>query len=165
MQSNRNGFRASMTWWARFLCLAFFVVPTAVTGQAPDLNTVELVGTPELQRFNGVAELRPAMSPFTTAVTATGVHRYDVIIKADSLPEPRSLGNFTTFVVWAAPPTMRPMQKLGELRAGVVLAAIAFNRFTIFVTAEADVNVEEPSGVYVMRGTSPSMRLSAAHAP
>jgi suppressor of ftsI len=134
-------------------------------GQAPDLNTVELVGTPELQRFNGIAELRPAMSPFTTAVTATGVHRYDVIIRADSLPEPGSLGNFTTFVVWAAPPTMRPMQKLGELRSGVTLAPVAFNRFTIFVTAEENADVAEPHGVYVMRGTSPSMRLSAAHAP
>ena len=126
---------------------------------------MELVGTPELQRFHGVAELRPARSPFTTAVTAAGVHRYDVVIKADSLPDPRSLGNFTTFVVWAAPPTMRPMQKLGELRDGVLPEPIAFNRFTIFVTAEPDANVSEPSGVYVMRGTSPSMRLSAAHAP
>jgi suppressor of ftsI len=153
-----------MTCWARFL-LAFFALPAAALGQAPDLNTVELVGTPDLQRFNGVAELRPALSPFTTAVTAAGVHRYDVSIRTDSLPDPRSLGNFATFVVWAAPPTMRPMQKLGELKTGAVLAPIAFNRFTIFITAEPHAQVAEPSGTYVMRGTSPSMRLSAAHTP
>ncbi|MGQ0814967.1 MAG: multicopper oxidase family protein [Gemmatimonadota bacterium] len=131
--------------------------------QAPDLYTIDLIGTPELQRFGGFAELRPPPSPFTVTVTSTGVHRYEVVLHIDSLPDPRALGNFTVFMAWVAPPTMRPIIKLGEVRNHVALGEIAFNRFTIFITAEPHANVTEPGGIYVLRGTSPSMRLSAAH--
>ncbi|MGQ0561240.1 MAG: multicopper oxidase family protein [Gemmatimonadota bacterium] len=153
-----------------FALLALFGAP-ALHAQtaAPDLYTIELFGTPELQRFSGLAALRPAASPFTAPVTSAGVHRYDVLLSADSLPEPRSLGDYETFVVWAAPPTLRPLLKLGELapRAHVRtrIGEVAFNRFTIFVTAERTARVLEPGGPYVLRGTSPSMRLSAAHTP
>jgi suppressor of ftsI len=134
---------------------------------AVDLYTIELIATPELQRFSAVAELRPPASPFTAPVTTEGVHRYDVFITADSLPDPASLGNFSTFVVWAAPPSLRPMIKLGELKRGahrnVRVGGVAFNRFMVFISAEPHVRVNQPSGVFILRGLSPSMRLGAAH--
>jgi suppressor of ftsI len=148
--------------------LTLFLIARGAFAQtpAPDLYSIELIASPELQRFTGVAELRPAASPFTTPVTRDGVHRYDVVITMDSLPDPRSLGDYQTFVVWAAPPTLRPMLKLGVLapssRAQTV-GVVAFNRFTIFVTAERSADVPEPAGPFVMRGMSPSMRLGAAH--
>ena len=99
---------------------AVLMAATVAAAQTPasDLYTIELIGTPELQRFTGIAELRPAASPFTAPVTAQGVHRFDVFISADSLPQPSALGAYHTFVVWAAPPTMRSMLKLGELKPG-----------------------------------------------
>src|SRR5688500_12690665 len=134
---------------------------------APDLYSIELMAAPELQRFSGLAVLRPPASPFTAPVTAAGVHRYDVFITMDSLPDPAALGNYTTFVVWAAPPSLRPMVKLGELKRGtqqaVRVGEVAFNRFTLFVTAEANTTGSEPTGPFVLRGLSPSMRLGVAH--
>ena len=148
---------------------AVLMAATVAAAQTPasDLYTIELIGTPELQRFTGIAELRPAASPFTAPVTAQGVHRFDVFISADSLPQPSSLGAYHTFVVWAAPPTMRSMLKLGELKPGVArsvrVGEIALNRFTIFITAERDARVAEPAGPFVMRGMSASMRMTATH--
>lgn len=133
--------------------------------QAPaaDLYTIELIATPELQRFSGTAELRPARSPFTAPVTRTGVHRFDVLVTTDSLPDPRALGNYSTYVVWAAPPNLRPMLKLGELKRGAHLQEVAFNKFILFITAEPNAEVAEPTGPFVMRGLSPSMRMGVAH--
>ncbi|HEY0304739.1 MAG TPA: hypothetical protein VGC44_07190 [Longimicrobiales bacterium] len=93
--------------------------------------------------------------------------RYSVLITADSLPDPRSLGNYTTFVVWAAPPSLRPMVRLGELKrathAGTFVGEVAFNRYTLFVSAEPNAAGSEPTGPFVFRGLSPRMRLGAAH--
>lgn len=152
-------------WLTMAAVLALLLVhdTTRVAAQAPDLYTVDLIGTPELRRFGGIAELRPAASPFTNPVDAHGVQRFEVVLRIDSLPDPRTLGPFTTFVVWAAPPTLRPMLKLGEV--GKRLRDVAFNRFTLFITAEPHAGVSGPSEHFVLRGTSPSMRLSAAHAP
>ena len=133
---------------------------------APDLYTLELIGTPELRRFGGLVEMRPAASPFTTSVTAAGEHRWDVLVTIDSLPAPATLGDYTTFVVWAAPPTMRPMVRLGVVAVparGAHVGTVAFNRFTVFVSAEPSADVEAPSGPFVLRGLSPSMRMGAAH--
>jgi suppressor of ftsI len=134
---------------------------------APDLYSIELMAAPDLQRFTGIAELRPAASPFTAPVTADGVHRYDVFITIDSLPAPQSLGAYRTYVVWAAPPSLNPMRKLGELQRSSApqrVGEVAFNRFTLFVTAEVNAQVAEPTGPFVLRGLSPSMRLGTTHA-
>ncbi|HET9440394.1 MAG TPA: multicopper oxidase family protein [Longimicrobiales bacterium] len=141
---------------------------TRLHGQvAADLYTLELVPAPELQRFTGFAELRPALSPFTAPVTRAGVHRYDVFLHIDSLPQPRTLGEFNTYVVWAAPPSLRPFVRLGTIdqlyARALRIGEVAFNRFTIFISAEADARVQEPTGPFIMRGLSPSMRLGAAH--
>jgi FtsP/CotA-like multicopper oxidase with cupredoxin domain len=147
--------------------IALAACPVGAQSAAPDLYTIDLIGTPELQRFSAIAELRPAASPFTAPVTAQGVHRFDVFITADSLPQARSLGNYRTFVVWAAPPSLRPMLKLGELKSrsprSVRVGEVALNRFTIFITAEQNAEVSEPTGPFVLRGMSASMRMTAAH--
>ena len=144
-----------------------FLAALAFQAPAPDLYTVELIGTPALRRFGGVADLQPARSPFTVAVTAEGVHRYSVSVSVDSLPDPSSLGPYSTFVVWAAPPTLAPMYRLGVLpkaAAGpVALGDVALNRFLLFVTAEPDERTESPTGPFVLRGLSPSMRLGMPH--
>ena len=124
---------------------------------APDLYTIELIGTPELRRFNGIAELRPSASPFTAPVTRAGVHSFDVFVTTDSLPV---LPAGSKFVVWASPPSLSPMVRLGELEPGAHhakrMGTVAFNRFVLFVTAE-------PGGTYVMRGVSASTRLGQTH--
>ena len=53
---------------------------------AADLYTLELVPAPELMRFSGYAELRPAASPFSAPVTRAGVHRYDVVLHIETVP-------------------------------------------------------------------------------
>ena len=149
--------------------LLILVLATGAAAQAPapDLYSLELIAAPELQRFTALAGLRPGASTFSVPVTLTGVHRYDVFISADSLPQPASLGAYRTFVVWAAPPSLNPFVRLGELRPGAhhgtPVGEVAFNRFTIFVTAEARGDVPKPTGPFVLRGLSPSMRLGVTH--
>ena len=148
------------------LALILSALPAAAQTPAADLYSIELIPTPDLQRFSGIAELRPVASPFTAPVTPAGVHRYDVVITVDSLPDPRSLGNYRAYLVWAAPPSLRPMIKLGELNAQhrtQTVGEVAFNRFTIFISAESNANVRQPAGPFVMRGLSPSMRMGGAH--
>ncbi len=156
--------------WTRFLALAVLLTwRAAAHAQAPasDLYSIELIPAPELQRFTGYAELRPAPSPFTVPVTTEGVHRYSVYVTLDSLPQPRTFGDYSTYVLWASPPNLRPMVKLGELQprahTGTLAGEVAFNRFTLFITAETSADVTEPSGPFVLRGLSPSMRLGISH--
>ena len=78
------------------ILLLSLAAPSARAQVAPDLYTLELVPAPELLRFTGYAELKPAPSPFTAPVTREGVHRYQVVLHVDSLPDPGSLGNFTS---------------------------------------------------------------------
>lgn len=156
--------------WTSCCAVALLFLSTAVArAQLPafDLYSIELVAAPELQRFTAHADLRPVPSPFSVPVTQDGVARYSVFITADSLPDPASLGNYSTFVVWAAPPALRPMRKLGELKrgthVGTLVGEVALNRYTLFVSAEPDAGVTEPGGPFVLRGFSPSMRLGAGH--
>jgi FtsP/CotA-like multicopper oxidase with cupredoxin domain len=156
--------------WTNFCVVAALLLSTAAAraqAPAPDLYSIELIAAPELQRFTAHADLRPAPSPFSVPVTRDGVSRFTVLVTADSLPDPRSLGNYRTFIVWAAPPSLRPMVKLGELKPGAhqatAVGEVAFNRYTLFVTAEANAAVTEPVGPFVLRGLSPSMRLGIAH--
>ena len=150
-----------------FLLIFLLATGAAAQAPAPDLYGLELIAAPDLQRFTAMAELRPVRSPFSVPVTGDGVHRYDVFISADSLPQPASLGAYRTFVVWAAPPSLSPFVKLGELQPGAQRAThvgeLAFNRFTLFISAEPHAAVEAPTGPFVLRGLSPSMRLGVTH--
>ncbi len=153
----------------RLLVILFLAVTAsrAHAQAAADLYTLELVPAPDFMRFSGYAELRPAASPFSAPVTRSGVHRYDVVLHIDSLPDPRTLGDYQTYVVWAAPPNLNPFVKLGSINRArtqnVQVGEVAFNRFTLFVSAEPNADVTRPSGPFVLRGFSPSMRLGVAH--
>lgn len=145
--------------------------PLRAQEPAADLHTVELIGTPDLRRFGGTAFLVPPESPFTAPVTADGVHRWQVSLRLDSLPDPRLLGAYTSYVAWAAPPSLAPMVRLGAVSWPGPNAAVeatlgqdvAFNRFTLFLSLEAQPDAAAPGGPFVLRGLSPSMRMGEAH--
>ncbi|MBL8961889.1 MAG: multicopper oxidase domain-containing protein, partial [Gemmatimonadetes bacterium] len=76
------------------------------------------------------------------------------------MPPPQSLGAYTTYVAWVAAPSLDPVRKLGVVRNGrTVLGEVAWDKFLIFVTAEASAGVTEQQGRLVLRGLSPSIRL------
>ena len=67
------------------------------------------------------------------------------------------------FVVWAAPPSLTPLVRLGVLATGSMLAGpVAFDRFLVLISEEADTATREMRGKVVLRGESPSNRLRPA---
>ena len=129
----------------------------------PDPYLVQLVPTAHANGARGRVELRFAPSPFGVTVTARGHHLYDALLTTSGLrPDGSSL------VVWAATPELDQVQKLGVLDAnGALHGRIAFNKFLVFVTAEASAAVERWSGPILLRGISPSGRMHtmAGHGP
>jgi suppressor of ftsI len=138
-----------------------------IPGGAPstDLYCIELIPTPELfETATGVVQLAPAPSPFGTAVTRDGHHRFRTTLFIDGLPDPATFGDFTTFIAWAAPPNLAPLTKLGVVRNGRVEAGeIALNKFYVLVTAEVADTVTDRNGPVVLRGLSPSTRMRDPH--
>ena len=60
---------------------------------------------------------------------AAGEHLYDVRFDLQGLPDPASLGPYTTYVAWATTPQLHPVVKLGDVRNGIVtLGRVAFDR-------------------------------------
>ncbi|MBK8250226.1 MAG: multicopper oxidase family protein [Gemmatimonadetes bacterium] len=125
-----------------------------------DLYCMELLPRPEVGAAGGSVELGRASSPFDVALTSGGAQRYTVTLDLIGLPPPESLGAFTTYVAWVAAPSLDPVRKLGEVRNGrTVLGEVSWDKFLIFVTAEASAGVTEQRGRMVLRGLSPSIRL------
>ena len=123
---------------------------------SPDLYCIDLVPTPDLPNAAGAVELRRVPTPFGAAVSADGRHVWDLRLTLANLPDPRSLGA-TTYVAWATTPTLDPMIRLGEVRAGRIDAGrVALNTFLILVSAERSADVQERRGRLVLRGTSAS---------
>src|SRR5438477_10409055 len=84
-------------------------------GPSRSLYCIDLIPVPDFRGASGpVALLRAARSPFTVAVDADGHHEYELEITLRNLPDPRSLGQYTTYVAWATPPGLSPEVKLGE---------------------------------------------------
>ena len=137
---------------------------TAATAPSRDLFCIELLPRPLVRGASGMAELHPARSPFGVAVTADGHQQYGVSLDVRGLPPPDSLGPYTTYVAWATPPTLAPMIKLGEVGNGRSrVGSVALNQFLLFVSAERSGDVTERTGPLVLRGMSPSMRMSDTH--
>ncbi len=125
-----------------------------------DLYCMELITRPDLNGITATVELGRAASPIDVAVTADGNQRYDATVEIHGLPEPASLGPYHTYVAWITPPALDPVVKLGEVKDGRThLGEIAFDKFLVFVTAEASAEVSERSGRMVLRGMSPSVRM------
>lgn len=166
-----------MTRFVRTLCRTVFaaticaaaagLMPSRAAGEArclpPDPFLVQLVPTAHANGAGGTVELRFAESPFGVTVTKDGHHLYDAKMITRNL---RSRGD--VLVVWAATPELDRVQKLGVLdEDGALEARIAFNKFLVFVTAEASADVERWSGPILLRGISPSGRMHtmAGHGP
>jgi len=123
----------------------------------PASYCMRLVPVPEMRQLSGAVELYRAPSPFTVTVTAEGILVYEPVIALHSLPNPSTLGPYTTYVAWVTTPNFVNEVKLGAVREGRTPAGrIAFNQFIVLITAERSADVRTRSGPVVMRGMSPS---------
>ncbi|HUE89703.1 MAG TPA: multicopper oxidase family protein [Vicinamibacterales bacterium] len=125
-----------------------------------DLYCIELLPAVDIDRGSGTARLVQPSSPFGISVSPSGHTRYTVVFTLRDLPNPDSLGPYTTFVAWATPPQLRPVTKLGVVTDGTSrLGVVDYDRFLILITAERSAAATEPSGRMVLRGTSASVRM------
>ena len=138
--------------------------PTAwCSAPGPDPFFVPLYPTAHANFASGAVELRFAESPFGVTVTENGHHLYEAELVTRSLPR-----DGRALVVWAATPNLDQVARLGTIgEDGRLSARIAFNKFLVFVTAEASADVERWSGPILLRGISPSGRMHtmAGHGP
>lgn len=129
-------------------------------GPSRDLYCMELVPAPGFAGASGRVELGWAGGPFSVAVTADGRPRVRLVLSAEGLPAPASLGGYRTYVAWVASPMMSAIVRLGPVGNGTaVLGRVDLEKFTFLVTAERDPGGREPRGRMVLRGQSPSTRL------
>jgi FtsP/CotA-like multicopper oxidase with cupredoxin domain len=125
------------------------------------LNCVTLLPTPDLSA-SGTISLLPVPSPFGVAVTVDGRPRYHLVADIAGLPDPRSLGQYTTYVAWAYTLALDSAVKLGPVRNGRVdLGELNYVQFRILISAERSRDADSRTGRLVLRGTSPSARLLA----
>jgi hypothetical protein len=121
---------------------------------------IALFNTAKAPEAKGAARLVYAASPFGVAVTADGHARYDVQIDVSGLPEPASLGAFTSYVAWAASSDLSTWVRLGVVNNGrSTVGQVELNKFLLVVTAEATDDPTTHAGPTVMHGTSPSSWL------
>jgi FtsP/CotA-like multicopper oxidase with cupredoxin domain len=135
--------------------------PTGPTSTGDDdLYCIELLPSADIERASGTARLVPPSSPFGIAVTRAGEPQHDVLLTLRDLPEPSTLGRFTTFIAWALTLQLQPFVKLGEVREGTSrLGRIGFDRFIVLITAEPSARASEPGRRVILRGTSASVRM------
>jgi suppressor of ftsI len=125
-----------------------------------DLYCLELSAPPGISGATGVIELGWTPGPFTIPVSSDGRPRYSPTTILAGLPVPSALGSYTTYVAWLATPVLYPVVKLGPVANGrTELPPIDLDKFLILITAEASIDVSEPTGRLVLRGASPSTRL------
>ena len=131
------------------------------SGASADLYCIPLIPAPGYDA-HGSVELGWVPGPFTVAVSPGGVQRWNLLISAPGLDRTKR-GARSGFVVWAAPPSLTPLVRLGVLGTGPLLAGpVAFDRFLVLISAEADTATREMRGKVVLRGESPSNRLRPA---
>ncbi len=129
---------------------------------ASDLYCIDLLSTQRGGDATGVVQLSRPWSPFGVTVTAEGRHRNELTAWIAGLPDPATLGPYTTYVAWATPLLLDPVVKLGEVGNGRTdLGEVAFNKYLVLVTAEASADVSERTGPLVIRGRSPSSLMEA----
>ncbi len=135
--------------------------PVASQDGHPDIYSIELDPTPDLRDARGTVLLRWAPSPFGISMSPEGNHRFELDFRIEGLPEPRTLGDYSTYVAWVTTPVLNPMAKLGEVGNGASgpLGPVDLNQFLVLVSAERDSNVATREGRLVLRGLSPSSRI------
>ena len=101
-----------------------------------------------------------ASSSFGISLSPEGHHRYELSFDLEGLPDPKTLGDYTTYA-WVTTPLMSPMRKLGEVSNGVNdrVGRVELNQFLVLVSAEASADVSAREGRLVLRGMSPSTRI------
>lgn len=117
---------------------------------------IPLFSTPRAPSAHGAARLIFAPSAFGVAVTADGHASYDVQVHADSLPDPPTLGPYTTYVAWATSTDLKTWVRLGIIRNGDNTVGYAqLNKFLLVIAAESSATSAH-GGPTVLHGTSPS---------
>ncbi len=131
------------------------------SGASADLYCMPLVAAPGIVA-HGAVELGWVPGPFTVAVTQSGIQRWSLLISTSGLALGQRKGK-AGLVAWAAPPSFYPLVKLGVLRSNDFQAPpVAFDRFLVLISEEADTSTREMRGKVVLRGESPSNRLRPA---
>ena len=118
---------------------------------------IMLLNTPRTPAAKGTARLVWAQSPFGVTVTADGRASYDVQVSLTGLPEPSSLGPYSTYVAWAATTNLDRWYRLGPVKNGSsTVGKVELNKFMFVITAEASAAPAERKGPTVLHGISPS---------
>jgi suppressor of ftsI len=135
---------------------------TTADRPASDLYCIDLFSTSRAGDAAGMVALTRPWSPFGVTVTPQGHHRHELTAWIARLPDPASLGDFTSYVAWATPLSLSPVVRLGEVTEGRNdLGEVAFNKYLVLITAEASADVTERTGPLILRGRSPSSRMEA----
>jgi hypothetical protein len=118
---------------------------------------INLLNTPKSPGAKAHARLVFAQSPFGVAVTADGRAGYDVQIEASGLPDPESLGAYTTYVAWATTTDLSKWYRLGVVTNGKSrVGTIELNKFLLVITVEASATPATHAGPTMLHGISPS---------
>ncbi len=136
----------------------------SVSAAAPSavLDCMRLIPVPSLPAASGTVAVHQSHSPFDVAVGADGRPRYHLSATIAGLPDPRSLGDFSTYVAWAYTLTLDSATKLGSVSNGRVdLGEVRYVQFRVIISAERSADVREREGRLVLRGTSPSAHVLA----
>ncbi len=129
---------------------------------ASDLYCIDLLPTAAAAGARGVVELGRIPSPFGVTVTPAGHHVSELTAWVAGLPDPTDLGPYRAYVAWATPLVLDPIIKLGPVENGRnALGQVSFNKYLVFVSAEASAEVEQRGGPLVLRGRSPSSLMEA----
>lgn len=144
------------------LCEASALPEGATLSRSTDLYCLYLTPRPGIEGVTGVVDLQLPPSPFGVSVDASGRHLYNAVLSVTGLPDPTTLGpDFTHFVAWLTTPVFDPVVNLGPVENGTRdLGRVDLNKFMILITAETGTGGDEWEGALVLRGTSPSARMS-----
>lgn len=99
-------------------------------------------------------------SPFAVSVDASGHQLFEPVITLNDLPDPRTLGPYSTYIAWAMTPDLARSVKLGVVRNGRnAVGVVGLNQFVLMIAAETSADVTQHSGPALLNGTSPSWAL------
>ena len=88
------------------------------------------------------------------------------VITLANLPNPSTLGPYSTYIAWAVTPDLARDSKLGVVKNGrTEVGVVGFNQFLLMITAERSADVSQHAGPAILNGTSPSMALQPHDAP
>lgn len=135
-------------------------VPGATLSPSRDLYCVFLTARPGMAG-SGFVELGLPQSPFGVAVDAMGRHLYDASLTLEGLPPASELGPYGHYVAWLTTPVFDPVINLGAVDNGTQeLGRFDLQKFLVLITAEERLDGADWEGRLVLRGSSPSARMS-----